>query len=105
MVRFWNRRTSLQQFFEEVGPPRGSKQDQYQDFQAVFNGHSSPEQGRRVLAWIIAEAEGRPIEQREVTDTHQVSYRLGQRRLGLWIVKRINEMGTEIEIQGVSSDG
>lgn len=89
---WWFRRDrDIQRFFESLTPAkpgRGSytKKDRYRDFRQVFN----TEPGRRVLAQIIDEAEGIPIVESEVDNTHRVSFRLGKRSLGLWIVRVLN---------------
>ena len=60
--------------------------DRYRDFRAVFLGHSTPEQGKRVL-WQIFEW-ARMYHAIAVTgDAHQTYFRDGERTMGLRILR------------------
>lgn len=88
---FRSEERDIQRFFESLSPSKPGRQgytkkDRYRDFKRVF----ATDEGRRVLSQIIDEAEGVPIVENEVSDTHRVSYRLGRRSLGLWIVRVLN---------------
>lgn len=91
MRLFRRRKTDLQRFFDGLGTYRAghrgyTKKDRYRDFRQVF----SSEAGKRVLSQIIAESEGLPVVESEASDTHRISFRLGKRSLGLWIVRVLN---------------
>lgn len=86
----------LQAFYESLSPVRiglqgYSKADRSADFRRLFN---TPE-GRRVLAQVIAEAEGAAILESEVGDTHKLAFRAGKRYLGQWIVRQLNAIPLE----------
>lgn len=92
----WFRRRpkdKLQRFYASLpaikaGRGTYTRGDRYRDFRAVFYGHSSPEQGRRVLAQILDEANGLPDLE---SDTDQaLRFRAGKRSIGLKIVKWLN---------------
>lgn len=87
---FRRKGADLQKFFDSltfITPGRNGyrKADRYRDFRQVFNSDA----GKRVLAQIIDNAEGLPILEHEVSDTHKMAYRAGQRSVALWIVKTL----------------
>lgn len=96
--KFWvkDEGRDLQKFFEALSPAKigfhgYTKKDRATDFRRVFN---TPE-GRRVLAQIIAEAEGSVISESEVGNTHLTTFRAGKRYLGQWVVKQLNAIPLE----------
>lgn len=106
MVRWWRRPdVDLQKFFEALPTAfvgRGySREDRYRDFRAVFNTDA----GRRVLAQIVREAEGLPVSRRDAADHAGLAYGAGKRWMGQWIVKAINELGSDIVIDRGDQDG
>lgn len=88
---FRRKNRDLQAFYESLSPSRVgllgyTKKDRFRDFRKVF---STPE-GRRVLAQIIAEAEGKPIVEADTEKPNVLAFRAGSRFLGHWIVKQLN---------------
>ena len=68
--------------------------DRYRDFQAVFSGDSTAEQGRRVLWHILEWAHlYRPVAVKD--DPHMTYFRDGERNIGLRIMSTMNAMPTE----------
>jgi len=65
------------------------KTDRYKDFRQVFMGHSSPEQGQRVLAEIFKE--GMMFRNGFVPgDSHSTAWRAGKRDLCVTIMAIMN---------------
>lgn len=80
----------IKAFFESLsmvktGRNGYSKMDRYRDFRKVFG----TEEGRRVLAQIVDHSDI-PIVESEVSDTHKMAFRAGQRNLSMWIIKVLN---------------
>lgn len=94
----WFRRNEgrdLQAFFDSIATIKAgrggySKMDRYRDFRAVFTGTSTPEQGKRVLAQIIAHCEGLPLIEADAEQAHKLVWRAATRSVGLQIVKWLN---------------
>ncbi len=72
-----------------------SRMDRYREFRAVFLGHSTPDQGRRVLWQILAWAHMyRPVAAKG--DPYMTYFRDGERNIGLKIMISMNaEPSTE----------
>jgi hypothetical protein len=71
--------------FEALGPVAASDDgpytflDEQRDFLAVFNGNSTPEQGRRVLSIIASVCEGPAVSIHEVSDHAKLAWRYATR--------------------------
>ena len=62
--------------------------DRYRDFRAVFHGHSTPEQGRRVLWQLLDGARiYRPVK---ADDPYETYFRDGERNMGLRIIRTMH---------------
>lgn len=59
-----------------------SHMQRYQDFRAVFFGHSTPHQGRRVYAQVIDLCEARVPSESDVHDHAMLAFHAGQRHTG-----------------------
>ena len=84
--------SDLQAFYDALrpyylNPQHGgdySFEDRFRDFRKVFVESGEP--GRRVLAQILDECEGKPTTLNQVRDHAYLAWRAGKREVGLWIV-------------------
>lgn len=113
-MRFWpfgRKRARLgdaDAFFDDLRrhapePGEYTKFDQYRDFRAVFLGHSTPEQGRRVL-WKILEWARlfRPVA--APGDAYETYRREGERNIGLRIFMMVNTEPTDTPTETQKSE-
>lgn len=75
----------IRALFEALGAVEASEEgpytfaDEQRDFLSVFNGDSTPEQGRRVLSIIVAICEGPPVSIHDVSDHARLAWRYATR--------------------------
>lgn len=76
-----------------------TKKDRYRDFRSVFQGHSTPEQGKRVLWELtrLGKVYGKITENSQ--DSHQAYFRDGRRSMILEIFEIMNMEPSDKEDQ------
>jgi len=67
-----------------------NKADAYRDFRAVFQGHSTPEQGKRVLWEIMTKGRIYARVAKEDGNSHATYFRDGERNMVLYILETMN---------------
>lgn len=93
LLRWALRSVSVAEFYNSLprvkvqkgGPYTASRR--YEDFRAVFSGHSTPEQGQRVLSQILALCNTPKTLETEINDHALLAWRAARRNIGEEIVR------------------